>query len=295
MEVLSDDRGKALRLSETLIASLTNAEHILSTWDSTSEVGSLNFLEPGRTRGLSPWVCDLWADLVSWQEETKGAFDPAIGVLIETWDLRGAGRIPSEAELKAARISSGLQRFDFSESDCQVARSANVRIDAGAFGKGAALDRLIEFSVDEQAEAWMVNLGGQVSVHGEPPQPGGWEIDLASPLERELPFERVAIANGSIAVSGSLVRDKWVDGRRIGHILDPRSGEPASFVGAVAVWSNSAFVADILSTALFVMGPEEGMTWAEERGFAVCFLYDEGDGTVVALSTPEFRRLIREP
>lgn len=295
VEVISPDRVAALRLSEDLISSLVDTERILSTWDSTTEVGRLNLTEPGHDTSLSPWVCSLWADLVSWNEETDGAFDPAVGALIEAWDLRGAGRVPSEAEKKAARMSSGLEFFSFSKDDCRITRLGEARIDAGAFGKGAALDRLIASSAEHKDEAWLVNLGGQITVHGEPSLKEGWQVDLASPLEREIPFETVTIPVGSIAVSGSLVRDKWADGQRIGHIFDPRSGEPASFVGAVAVWSRSALVADILSTALFVMGPDEGVAWAEERGIAVCFLYAGDDGTVVARPTPEFQKLIPEP
>ena len=80
-----------------------------------------------------------------------------------------------------------------------------------------------------------------------------------------------------------------VSGRRIGHILDPGTGGAVAFPGSVTVWHRRALVADILSTALFVMGPDEGVEWAESRGIAACFLVPDRRGSVRMLMTAAFR------
>jgi thiamine biosynthesis lipoprotein len=99
---------------------------------------------------------------------------------------------------------------------------------------------------------------------------------------------------GSLSTSGGSERDRFAAGRRISHHLDPRTGEPAAFIGSVSVWHPSAFVADVLSTALFVMGPEKGLSWAEARGLAACDLQMDAAGRVTPTMTAAFRPLLNE-
>ena len=82
-----------------------------------------------------------------------------------------------------------------------------------------------------------------------------------------------------------------VNGTRVGHLLDPRTGRAAPFNGSVTVWHERGLVADILSTALFVMGPDEGLRWSTDRGIATLYLIPEGN-VLRARMTPKFRRLI---
>ena len=74
-------------------------------------------------------------------------------------------------------------------------------------------------------------------------------------------------------------------------LLDPYTGRPAEVNGSVSVWHEQALVADILSTALYVMGPEKGLFWAESRNIAACFLVPDKDGRVKVLSSRSFRNL----
>jgi len=104
----------------------------------------------------------------------------------------------------------------------------------------------------------------------------GWGIDIAHPKFRRRPAFQIHLDSGSLATSGGSERNLLVLGQRQSHILDPRSGLPAAFDGSVSVWHESALVADILSTALYVMGPDEGMEWAEKRNVAVCYLFESG-------------------
>lgn len=133
----------------------------------------------------------------------------------------------------------------------------------------------------------MINLGGQVSVAG--PGPGGqpWTVDVADPLKRDRAAFSVRFNRGSLSTSAGSERDLLVDGHRVGHLLDPRTGMPAPFQGSVSVWHEQALVADILSTALYVMGPETGLPWAESRGLSAAYLVPEA-GRVRLAATSSF-------
>ena len=145
-----------------------------------------------------------------------------------------------------------------------------MALNVGAFGKGEALDRARRAAGADWP--WMIDLGGQVAVAGAPPAESAWNVSIAEPHRRDRPSIRLRLSAGSIATSGGSERDLRVGRQRIGHILDPRTGWPVAFDGSATVWHEQALVADVLSTALFVMGPEEGLRWADARGIAVVYL-----------------------
>ena len=257
---------------ETLIRVLEQTEEELSTWRSESALSRMNRYPVGESFDLNPGLCRLFDNLLLWCRATGWAFDPAVGVLVDVWGLRTGGRRPSPKEVRMAREHSGFRHFDLDGDHCQIVRKAPVKIDAGAFGKGEALDRAIEHSRGVGFKRWLIDLGGQVMVYGLPPGQDDWPVSVAHPLSRDGAVLTLHLSSGALAVSGGSERDLEVEGMRIGHILDPRSGFPASFEGSVIVWHPRALVADILSTALYVMGVEEGLRWAESRDLAACFL-----------------------
>jgi len=294
LTVTGENRSPILAQLELLIRTLEDAERELSTWRDTSALSALNHQSLGVSFAADPSFCRLFKKLFYWVEETGGAFDPAIGALAEAYGIRTGGRHPSNIELKNARIQSRMEGYKMESAPCRITRISGVRIDCGAFGKGEALERLRSVGDQRGIDSWLVNLGGQVAVHGMPPVAGGWNVDIAHPKLRDRPFLGIRISSGSLATSGGSERDMLVEGRRQSHILDPRSSLPAEFDGSVSVWHQSALVADILSTALYVMGPDEGMKWSEARDLAVCYLFESG-GDIEVRPSHAFRERFGEP
>jgi FAD:protein FMN transferase len=281
------DRRTGMATLESALDVLEATEAQLSTWRSDSAVSQLNRAPLGQAWRADATLCRLLADLYEWHEQTAGTFDPAIGALADAWQIHARGRMPSAAELAAARGLTGLELLDFNPHACTLTRRGNATIDVGAFGKGEALDRVAR---QLTGRSWIVDLGGQVSVGGVPPDGKPWIVDIAHPLNRERPIMQIELGAGSLSTSGGSERDEYVGDVRVGHILDPRSGRPATFTGSVIVWHERALVADIVSTALYVMGPEEGLRWAESRRIAAAYLIPTNHGVATA-ATSSFARL----
>ncbi len=275
---------------ESLLGVLEQTEAQLSTWRPDSRLTMLNQTPPGKPFSLSGPLCRLFEDLYSWHSRTLRAFDPAVGNLIQAWGLRQGGRLPSATQIGEALQQSGLEHLAFDPSSCQLVRLRRIVLDAGAFGKGAALDRARKLSIKDSLAPWMINLGGQVMVEGRPSQAPGWRVDVAHPAHRQQAVMQVVLTEGSLAVSGGSERDLKVRGQSIGHILDPRNGRPADYSGSVAAWHPSALAADILSTALYVLGEEEGFRWAQDNEVAACFLTLSPAGLLRTKCSTEFRR-----
>jgi thiamine biosynthesis lipoprotein len=285
MTAYGRERAPALAEIERSIAMLERCEAELSTWRADSLLGRLNSERVGVPFPAGRPLARLMDELRCWQRETGSAFDPGIGRLLDAWGVHGAGRIPGARELAAALERSGIRAFAVDPGGGTITRLAAATIDSGGFGKGEALDRALR-SRPAEAGPWLIDLGGQVTASGPPPGRDAWTIDLAHPRDRTRRLLTLALASGSLSSSGGSERDRRVEGRRVGHIFDPRTGQPAAFDGSVTVWDPSGLAADVLSTALYVMGVETGIAWAEARGVAACFAVPSGDRVVIRATRP---------
>jgi FAD:protein FMN transferase len=268
------ERTQGMVSLDTALRVLESAERELSTWRRDSDISRLNRHPMGEPWQAPASTCRVLESVFAWQRDTGGAFDPGIGRLIEAWNIHGEGRVPSSGQLHDAAARSGLSLLSFDRKRCVVTRRGDATIDVGAFGKGAALDR-VEAALGPGA--WLVDLGGQVTIGGPDPDGRPWIVDIAHPRARDVAYLHVALREGSLSTSGSSERDLLVNGTRVGHILDPRTGKPATFRGSVTVWHRESFAADALSTGLYVMGPEDGLRWADARSIAAVFLIPDGN------------------
>lgn len=267
---------------EAAFQAVDSVERVLSTWQDHTELSRLNRAPVGEWVAVSGGLAQLLATVRHWQATTGGAFDPAVGPLIDAWDLRGKQRdsdgvrSPTDAALETALAASGLHHFEFSRDGSAVRRLvSDAWLDAGAFGKGAALRDAIRALRERGITQGALDFGGQVVVMGtgrpsDPPV--GNRVHVADPRARGTPLLTLAPENASVATSGQSERWVQVDGQPVGHILDPRSGRPAPAWGSVTVIHPDPVVADILATALYVMGPDDGTAWAEEHTVAALFV-----------------------
>ena len=282
IEVQAADRSTALLASEAAVRALEATEGRLSTWREESELTHLNQTPVGIPRELSQALArelgrarELWI-------ETDGAFDPGVGPLVAAWDLRGRGRIPPPGELAAALEASGLRHLEL-EGTRALRTHPRFQIEEGGFGKGAGLDLAREAALEAGASRGAITLGGQWIFFGPPP----FELSVAAPQRRDEPLLRLVVDGGSVATSGDSQRGRQVDGKSIGHILDPRSGRPAPDFGSVTVCCDSALDADAFSTALFVLGPESALDFAAEHESLEVVVIEtlDGEGRRVRVSS----------
>lgn len=286
------DRNKGLEDLEALVRIVEEAEDQLSTWRPESELSRLNEQPISKPFHLSPPLCALWKKLEKSVRETDDAFDPSVGSLARIWGIHDVFRIPDRNEIADAMKNVGFHNYE--RTACTLAKSRAVVIDVGGFGKGEAIDRAMQVAEERRMGPLLINFGGQLAVRGLPPQRDGWEAVLADAADRmkESPI-KINLQKGAISTSGGNERDGEINGKRIGHILNPKTGYPVPSFGSVTVWKIEALEADILSTALYVMGPEIGYQWAEKHNVAACFQLIQ-DGERIVLQTPSFHSLLSD-
>jgi len=236
-------------------------ESKLSIYQAGSEISSIN-----RTAFESPVPLDgelfaLLQTAARLTEATHGAFDVATGALIRTWGFfRGPKRVPTEAEREQALASSGMAQVDLDPVTRTVRfRRSGLQLNLGSLGKGYAIDRALE-GIRRQFGAHCVLMqGGQSSLKalGAPPhEPRGWKVAISHPCHPDRAVATVHLRNRALGTSGAANQYFIHNGRRYGHVLDPRTGWPADQLASASALAPSAAEADALSTAFFVMGVE---------------------------------------
>lgn len=291
LEVAAGTRDQALLASEAAVRAIEAAERRLSTWRPETELSALGRAEAELPVPISS---ELAADLRSafdCAQETGGAFDPTVGPLVHAWALRRGGRRPTVAELLVARQATGYAGLrlglDGAGRPFATRRHAGLVIEEGGFGKGAGLSAaLVALARSAGVSGAQLDFGGQVAVLGGRAVP----VALADPDRRERAVLELSIDRGSLATSGNGERGITIDGERIGHLLDPRTGRPAADFGSLTVWTDDPLRADCLSTGLYVLGPEAALDWAASRpGVEVVALVR--DRTVAPAESPTVHAL----
>jgi len=251
----------ATELAVEALDLIDEIEDRITVYRDTSELARLNATA---ANGWQPVAADLFELLLlarELHERTGGAFDMAAGTLVRTWGfLRRQGRTPMPEELARAREAAGMQWVELDPAGRRVRFTrAGVELNPGAIGKGWAIDRAIEMLRDRGVGNVLLH-GGASSVRalGERgpglPERRGWPVGIRHPLRPGRRLATVALEDRALGTSGSGTQFFIDRGRRLGHILDPRSGVPAEGVLSATVIAPSAAEADSLSTALYVLG-----------------------------------------
>ena len=284
LKVSAPDRSSALSSSEAALQAMDEVTERLSTWVDDSELQRVNQLPVGRSMQLSGALLEDLRKARFWQRKTGGAFDPGIGSLVDLYKLRSTGRWPSDQEVWSCLPHSTMSELQVIHSNARR-MSVKLRLEEGGFAKGAGLDAAADAVLKAGATSVTFDFGGQTLCAGAAVNPT--EFQVADPADRGRPVVSVLVDRGSLATTANSERRIQVGDAALGHILDPRTGRPASDFGSVTVWTETAFAADCLSTGLFVMGPDAALAFAEETpGLEILVLQTSASTTSTHTTTP---------
>jgi thiamine biosynthesis lipoprotein len=247
-------------------------EEQLSFFQPESEISRINREAVSAPVAVEPWLFDLLELAQSTARLTAGAYDITATPLWEVWGFsRRAGRVPSPEQLAAAMHCVGHRfvQLDPRQRTVRLTR-AGVRLSLGSIGKGHAVDRCVEVLTEAGIHDFLLQ-GGQSSVAARGARAGtpsgesrpdtaggrgGWTVALRDPLRPQRKLGEILLCDRALGTSGSVIQSFRHRGRRYGHILDPRTGWPAEGVLQATVLAPTAALADALSTAFCVLGPE---------------------------------------
>ena len=287
-------------LSGAITDRLLEFDGRVSTWNPASDLSRLNAAQPGQ-----PIPVDAETAALLWRcrelvLETDGAFQPAVGPLVQAWNFGSRRTLatdaaPSNGDRRRLQQLASLDEPLLTitgevpnESALVVRGDADWEVDLSAMAKGAAVDAVGDLCDQAGASGWMVEIGGEVRVAGERPGGGPWRIAVTNP-ETSRPIRIVPLREVAMATSGDYRNVQTIEGERVSHIIDPRTGRPAAGdLTSATVLADDCGTADAYATALMVMGFDEGLAWARHNDVAVYLIRRTASGELVKGESPAF-------
>lgn len=273
-------------------ACITEIRRLDAMFDKNEPAGEIYRLNHagGQALVVPPEVLELLEISQTCAQQTGGKFDPTIEPVSSLWDIHsGQGHVPSQEELEAALQKVGWDKLVLTQSTAQLLDGA--QLDLGGIAKGYAADRAVAILREYGVERAILSLGGNVYVLGQRDEKTPWKVGIQDPDDKTRTRGTLSVRDCSVVTSGDYERYFEQDGVRYHHIFDPASGFPGNTgVRSVTVVCDSSTRADAYSTALFLMGPEQGLEfYRTQGGFEAVFLLSDGtalctDGIASAFS-----------
>jgi len=248
---------------------------------------------------VSAEVVGLVAEAQHVGRMTESALDVTHGPLIDLWNLDPAGpreTVPPAPDVLAfVGARTGMNQLQYRVENPALRKlTPNLELDLSALARGQGVDRLAEFLESLRITDYLIEIGRAVRARGSSPADKPWIVGIPSPARDERQIEAVAaLADQALAtvVEHGVLHE--FDGRRLGHLIDPRTGRLVDHtLASCTVVSNSCLRADALASALMVLGPERGLQLAEDEGWAVLLIVRDGQ-SFVQKTTPAFDMLLQ--
>lgn len=266
LTLVTADSTAVAGLAREGLLSLHHTDSLMTNWTSTSEVARLNAAAGGGPTVVDREVAAVLQLAGEVHAASGGAFDVTVEPLVRLWGfLGGTPRVPAPEALTAARTLVGWDRVGFEPATAQLTLPAGMRLDLGGIAKGYGVDRVAARLRAAGVSDALVDLTGNMAALGSAPGHEGWVIGIRDPQDRGPYLATIRLRDQCVSTSGDYVQFVSRGGQRLGHILDPRTGWPASGLSSATVVAASAAAADAWSTALFVLGPSQARLVAGGR------------------------------
>lgn len=254
----------------------------MSPYDPDSEISRFNRDTSGVPFKVTAEFAKLVRHSLELSRDSGGAFDPTLGGLINLWGFGPAGRKagpPSEPAIQAALRQSGAHHLHVTPADELQKEIPALQLNLSAVAKGYGADEAARILRERGYSNVFVSVCGEIVAFGHNADGQPWRVGVEKPIYNSPRGSAmsavVPLANRALSTSGDMYNYfKDTEGQVYSHILDPASGRPLRHrLASVTVIAPSGMVADGLATTLFVMGPERGLEWIEQRpDFAALFI-----------------------
>ena len=265
-------------LSHRVEAELQAVNAQMSTWQPDSELSRFNAARAGEWMPVSAQLAGVVALAQDLAHQSDGAFDITVGPLVDLWGFgaRERRKMPAAEDIAEAATRVGYRLLDARRSPPGLRKRVDgLRIDLSAIAKGHGVDRLAALLDGNGCTDYLIDIGGEVRVRGMNRQGAPWRIGV------EIPGvgggagagHVLRLSDRAVATSGDYRNFRRIGDTRFSHTIDPRTGRPVAHdMASVTVLAETAERADGLATLINVLGPVDGLAFAQRRGIAALVL-----------------------
>ena len=277
--VISVDEELGYIYIQEALAEVQRIEKLISSWDAESETSLIN-----KNAGIKPvpvsWeLFKLIERSIQISEITNGAFDITFTPLNDLWKLDGSMEsMPTTANVKARQARIGYRNIVLNSKDQTVfLLKKGMRISFGGIGKGFAADKAKALLVSKDVKAGIINLDGDITSWGTKVTGDKWLIGVVNPDLKGGIASWIPILESSVATTSSDGNFIMSGNKKYTHILNPKTGFPATGINSVSVFAKSAELSDALATSIFVMGLDAGLALINQLGDTEVIIVDSAN------------------
>ena len=299
------DKPAADAAAEAASAEVDRLDHVFSDYKPDSELSKLSRLtQEGPMAQPTAISEDLYAVLKFSQavsESTAGAFDLTVGPYVQLWRRsRRQQQLPTPERLAEAKAAVGWKLVELA-ADRPAVRlgGTKMRLDAGGVATGYISDKVLDVLRKRGLPIALVDLSGDLAVGDPPPGRAGWTVAIRDLTEPSKTANYIEVANCGVSTSGDTYRFVEIDGVRYSHILDPKTGLGLTRRLGVTTVAPTGVAADVMATAVSVLGPDEGLKWVDRvsgsdgpfKGAGARVTAVAADGAVNVTESERYKRI----
>ncbi len=294
-----NDEAQTRAAIERAVAEIRRLEALMTTWRDDSEIAHVNQnagKAPVKVGAETARVIDesLWIS-----EKSGGVFDITFEVMHGLWRFdEDADPHPPRAEEVAERRKLIDYRHVIRDKKAETVflDKTGVKVSLGGIAKGFAIDRAAAVLVTEGVEDFLAQAGGDLLAHGKKPDGSPWIAGVRDPRgEAGAYFAEMAVTDHAFSTAGDYERSYVAAGKRFHHIIDPRTGYPATASRSVTIWAKDALTADALDDAVFILGAERGLELVESIDDAGAIIVDADNRVWISRRLEGKVRTLRPP
>lgn len=277
ISVVANDSFQADFYTELAISELKRIENLISDWIPTTQISLVN-----QNAGITPVkvdkeVFELVDRAIKISKLTDGAFDISYASMDKIWKFDGSMKsMPTAETIKKSVEKVGYQNIILNEKDTTIfLKNQGMKLGLGGIGQGYIADKIKEVLKANGCIAGLVNVSGDINTWGKQPDGKDWTVGIVNPLNKNKVFATFPLNDSAVETSGSYEKYVTFNGKRYSHIIDPRTGYPASGIVSVSVFAKQTELADALATGIFVLGIEVGLDLVNQLKGIGCIIVDD--------------------
>jgi thiamine biosynthesis lipoprotein len=275
--VVAKDSIQANAYTNEAIDEVKRIENLISDWIPTTQISSVNTNAGIKPIKVDVEVYDLVERALKISKLTNGAFDISYASMDRIWKFDGSmKKMPSKDEIKKSVEKVGYHNVILNLKDTTIfLKNKGMKIGLGGIGQGYIADKIKELLKSKDCESGLVNVSGDISTWGKQLDGKPWTIGVINPMNKNKVFATFPLEDTAVETSGSYEKYVTFNGKRYSHIIDPRTGYPASGIVSISVFAKQTEMADALATGIFVMGVEIGLDFVNQIKGLECIIVDD--------------------
>ncbi len=278
------DSSLCRKAVDAAIEEISRIENLISEWKPTSETSRINDNAGIQPIQVSMELFDLIVRSIKVSALAGGAFDISFAPMNNLYQFdRQEHALPSQEQINSWVQKVGYQKIIMDEVEVSVfLPEKGMRLGFGGIGQGYAANRAKEVMMKMGIKNGVVNASGDITAWGKKEDGKDWQVGIGDPKNSNQYIAWLAANDIAITTSGNYEKFFTSNGKRYGHVIDPRIGYPATGLKSVTIICPDAELADALDTAIFVIGEKEGLELIEQLKGVECIIVNDKDEIITS-------------